>query len=584
MMTETAVRSAALQRWLEGYCRRHPSVKSALVVLGTGEALTDTIGWPEAAVPNPALVVAARAAIKRAQALVLKPPVKSNSHAQGERILAQPLAAGLGSFGLIVQAGAETTDAQLLGDLAHAAVSLNVVLQGAAGPRRAGAEARVLQLQVPLLGHEGLEQAASALGSELAVTLSFDRVSLGLIEGGELQLVALSHGGELGPRQALARALIAAMQEAIDQGVSIAFPAPADSLPRIVQAHAVLAAQGPGSVLSVPLAHAGQWIGALCFERALPLRSGEPQVVEQTVAALAPLIALKQRAERAWLTRTRERAATWWAGRGRNRRLAWAAAAVAALAVLLFPLEYRVGAPAHLEGAVQRVLAAATDGYLHAAHVRPGDAVQAGQLLAELAQQDLQLQQRKWEAEFAQHENTAAAALARSERAQYALAQAKAAEARAQLELVQSELARTQLAAPIDGVVIKGDLSQSLGAPVKRGDVLLVLAPAEAFRLLIDVDETDVGAVALGQRGQLALAALPGERLAFTVTRISPVAVSQDGRNSFEVEAAFDNPPAGLRPGLQGVAKIEAGSATLGWLLTHRMVDWLRLALWAWTG
>jgi hypothetical protein len=296
MMAETAVRSAAVQRWLEGYCGRHPGVKTALVVLGTGEAPADNIGWPATAAPNPALAVAARAAIKRAQALVLIPPLKSNSHAEGERIVAHPLAAVQGALGVVLQGEAETTDAQRLGDLAHAAASLEVVLQGSAGPRRAGAESRVLRLQVPLLGNHSLDQAASALGSELAVSLGFDRVSLGLIEGGELRVVALSHGAELGPRQALTRAFAAAMQEAIDQGVSIAFPAPPGSSPRIVQAHAALAAQGPGSVLSVPLAHAGQWIGALCFERATPLRSGEPQVVEQTVAVLTPVIALKQRA------------------------------------------------------------------------------------------------------------------------------------------------------------------------------------------------------------------------------------------------------------------------------------------------
>jgi hypothetical protein len=101
---------------------------------------------------------------------------------------------------------------------------------------------------------------------------------------------------------------------------------------------------------------------------------------------------------------------------------------------------------------------------------------------------------------------------------------------------------------------------------------------------MIDVDERDIGTVALGQRGQLALSALPAERLGFTVTRISPVALSREGANVFEVEAAFDHPPAGLRPGLQGVAKIEAGSRSLAWMFTHRAGEWLALWLWRWTG
>jgi hypothetical protein len=33
-----------------------------------------------------------------------------------------------------------------------------------------------------------------------------------------------------------------------------------------------------------------------------------------------------------------------------------------------------------------------------------------------------------------------------------------------------------------------------------------------------------------------------------------------------------------------GVAKIEAGSRKLGWILTHSLVDWARLFFWKWLG
>ena len=50
-----------------------------------------------------------------------------------------------------------------------------------------------------------------------------------------------------------------------------------------------------------------------------------------------------------------------------------------------------------------------------------------------------------------------------------------------------------------DGIVIKGDLSQNLGAPVQRGEVLMVLAPNDSFRLILEVDEADIAAVRPGQ-------------------------------------------------------------------------------------
>ncbi len=587
-MSESANQSELVQRWLRGYCERGSAVQSAVVLLGAGAALQEAAHWPGTASASAALVAAARAALKRGRALALTPPVGASAGAQPGRILSLPLAAtegALGALAVAVQAGPADTDEALLRELERAAATLAGALQGASALRRQASGSALLRLQALLLKPQPLAQAASALASELANTLGFERVSLGLSARSALDVIALSHGAQFGRRQGLIQALAGAMQEAIDQGASIAYPPPAEAPPRIVQAHAALAAQGPGTLLSVPLIEAGTPIGALCFERSGALRAEELRAIEQLACVLAPLIELKRRAEQPWPARAAEGLRASFAGRSqRTRRLAALAGLTGALLLAFVPLSYRIGAPARLEGAVQRVLAAPTEGYLHAAHVRPGDAVEAGQLLVELAQQDLLLQARKWEAELAQHDNSAAAALARADRTQYALAQARAAEAGAQLELARGQIARTQLTAPIDGLVIKGDLSQSLGAPVQRGEVLLTLAPREAFRLIVEVDERDIGAVALGQHGTLALSALPGERLAFTVKRISPVALTTEGRNTFEVEAAFDTPPAGLRPGLQGVAKIEAGNQPLGWIATHRLIDWLRLALWGWTG
>jgi multidrug efflux pump subunit AcrA (membrane-fusion protein) len=161
------------------------------------------------------------------------------------------------------------------------------------------------------------------------------------------------------------------------------------------------------------------------------------------------------------------------------------------------------------------------------------------------------------------------------------VSQGKAGEARAQLELVRQQLARTRLLAPMDGIVIKGDLSQTLGAPVQRGDALLTLAPAQQFRLIIEVDERDVAEVKAGQTGQLALSALPVDTLAFTVQRVTPVATVRDGRNAFEVEAKLAGPAPALRTGLEGVAKIDAGERSFAWIWGHRAVDWLRLAWWS---
>jgi len=83
----------------------------------------------------------------------------------------------------------------------------------------------------------------------------------------------------------------------------------------------------------------------------------------------------------------------------------------------------------------------------------------------------------------------------------------------------------------------------------------------------------------------LALSALPSTTFPIEVARITPVATTGDGRNFFEVEARLTG-TAGrdLRPGLVGVAKVDAGSRSWLWICTHRVTDWVRLTFWSWVG
>ena len=143
-----------------------------------------------------------------------------------------------------------------------------------------------------------------------------------------------------------------------------------------------------------------------------------------------------------------------------------------------------------------------------------------------------------------------------------------------------SRLARVQVVAPFDGVVVKGDLSQLLGSPVEQGKVLFELAPLDAWRVVLKVDERDVGRVSVGAPGELVLASVPGQAWPFTVSKLTPVSVAEDGRNHFRVEAALDGDAPKLSPNMEGVAKVQVGRETLLWIWTHRLTDWLRLAWW----
>jgi len=262
-----------------------------------------------------------------------------------------------------------------------------------------------------------------------------------------------------------------------------------------------------------------------------------------------------------------------------------AAVGIAAIAFLaLVDADYRVTSKVVIEGSVQRALAAPFQGFVGESFARAGDRVRAGQVIAKLDDRDLRLERTRWASEAEQMARRYRQAAASSDRAAMTVTAAQEAQAQAQLALVEERIARASLTAPFDGIVVVGDLSQQLGSPVEQGKVLFEVAPLDSYRVVLQVDERDIGELSQKQRGELALAGLPFERLPFTVRQITPVSTPQEGRNHFRVEAQLDQADVRLRPGMEGVGKVEVGERRLVWIWTHAMVEWLQLAAWRWFG
>jgi biotin carboxyl carrier protein len=431
--------------------------------------------------------------------------------------------------------------------------------------------------------------AAAAFATDLAAIAHFDRAAIGMVTDNRLgvTLAATSHT-DFQPNTELFHAFNAAMDEAYDQGTTIVSPALNRSRPLITVAHTELGKRYGGAACTIPLVNNNEIFGAVTLVRtdSTPPNARAIAQWEQIASLVGPVLRLKYELERSLLTRLSRalrKSSHSIVAPGNMKSKVIATVGLASLFGMLFlPMPYHIGASAHIEGSIQRVLVAPADGFLRQVYARPGDLVKATQVVAELAADDLSIEHRKWHSEHLQHVNAASAALARADRTQFVISQALADEARAQLDLVAMQISRVNIVAPFNGVVIAGDLSQSLGAPVQRGEVLLTVAPADEFRLVIDVDERDIATVTKNQKGKVALAALNDRPLEFNVERVTPVATALDGRNYFEVEGKLTEAPPLLRPGLQGVAKIDAGKRPLGWIWSHRLVDWLRLTLWYW--
>ena len=447
-----------------------------------------------------------------------------------------------------------------------------------------------LELVATLLEQPRFGDSATAFTTQLAAELGCDRVSLGILERGRVRIHAVSHSPRFDLRANLMRAIEAAMEEAIDQGEPVVYPPAKDARPVVTRAHEALVHEsGAGSAASFPLAHEGRLVGALLLERAAGHRFDSPAlVVCDAVASVAgPIAELKRASEESLAAHAARSARRLWerlAGPGHaGFKLGMLALAALAAFFSLASGPFRVSGDAMLEGTVQRAITAPLHGYVMEAGLRAGDTVKAGQVIGRFDDRDLRLERVKLLSQRDQYDRQYREAMGKRERAQALIVSAQMAQADAQLALIDEQLQRTAMVAPFDGFIVSGDLSQNLGSPVERGQVLFQVAPLDSYRVVLQVDERDIAHVATGQRGELTLSSMPDQRIAFAVSKITPVNTAKDGRNFFRVEAVLDA-GAGerLRPGMEGVGKVYVEERKLVWIWTRNFVDWLRLWLWSW--
>ncbi|MBE0616170.1 MAG: HlyD family efflux transporter periplasmic adaptor subunit [Burkholderiales bacterium] len=444
-----------------------------------------------------------------------------------------------------------------------------------------------LDLMMAAQQHRNVDQAAMAVVNELATRAGAERVSLGVERGGTLQLRAISRTAWFDRRSLLVEAIESAMEECMDQESAVALPAVAGIRAKVHVAHRDLAARaGAAAVLSVPLVSRGRPMGTLTLERSTPFDAPTFLLCEMVGELLGPVLEELMERDR-WISgRLVDKLSSWRDKLVGPRHPTIKLAVVFALAVVLFLAfadgDFRISARTVIEGAVQRAAVAPFEGYVAEARVRAGDKVAKGQLLAKLDDRDIVLDRVRWASEREQAERKYREALAKRDKAASRILAAQLTQAEAQLALADEKLERTRLRAPFDGIVVSGDLSQLLGAPVEQGKVLFELAPLDAYRVILKVDERDIAYVSVGQHGELALTGLSGIKMPFTVKTVTSVSTPQEGRNYFRVEAQIEKASPAMRPGMEGVGKIYSGERRLLWIWTRSFVDWARISLWTW--
>jgi HlyD family secretion protein len=140
-------------------------------------------------------------------------------------------------------------------------------------------------------------------------------------------------------------------------------------------------------------------------------------------------------------------------------------------------------------------------------------------------------------------------------------------QARASLKSSLDNLSKTVFSAPIDGIITSLRVEEGevaiIGTMNNPGTVLMTIADLSVMEVEVEVDETDVIGVVLGQSADVKVDAFPNEVFKGKVTEIGSSALQKSTVTSttqeskdFKVVVTLDNPSPGLKPGLSANADI----------------------------
>lgn len=584
--------------WLAIQCQMITDVLGGLMLLGppnTGP-FTPIAVWPDPRRSMEYLTGAAERALKERRGLLLGNQPESGHPGVATHHIAYPIEVDEKLQGVVVLDVASRPEPQLqtiLRQLHWGSAWLEVLFRRQESQEDASTRKRlmtILDLAAVTAEQDRFYAAALALVTELATRLSCDRVSIGFLRRNYIAVAAISHTAKFEKKMSLVRSIGSVMDEAFDQQSTVVYPLPAASDALVVgRAHEELARlHDAAAICTVLLHHCGEIVGAITFERQSekPFDTDTVELCEGIASLTGPVLEVKRKNDRLLIQKVSESFRHQLTKLIGPRHVAFKLIAALIVALSLFFVftegDYRVSADAAIEGQIQRVIATPFPSYIAEASVRAGDIVEKGEVLATLDDRDLRLERVKALGQRQQLLRQGQEARAAHDRPQVKITMAQLSQVDAQLELLNYQLSRTQVIAPFDGIIVSGDLSQSLGAPVDKGQVLFEIAPLDAYRVILRVDERDISDVTVGQRGQLALSSILNEQLEFIVEKITPVSAAEEGRNYFRVEAQLDNTSERLRPGMEGVGKIYVERRNLLWIWTHRLIHWLRLWTWSW--
>ena len=128
----------------------------------------------------------------------------------------------------------------------------------------------------------------------------------------------------------------------------------------------------------------------------------------------------------------------------------------------------------------------------------------------------------------------------------------------AMLAQTRVDLARTEIRAPVNGIVIKRsvDKGQTVAASLQAPELFIIAENLSDMRVDTSIDESEIGKIKLGQKATFTVDAFPGKQFEGKVQQIRKAALTVSNVVTYMVEVNATNPDLLLLPGMTANVRI----------------------------
>jgi RND family efflux transporter MFP subunit len=268
----------------------------------------------------------------------------------------------------------------------------------------------------------------------------------------------------------------------------------------------------------------------------------------------------------------------------RRRTVFLALGATALFFLVACPLPLRVDGDAVVAPGRRALIQPELEGVVSRVFVHEGEAVQKGQVLAEMEAWNLRSAlteaQARYEATMLQMNQ----ALAGNDGTEAGVRRVQADYWKAEVDRARQLLEKAQLRAPIDGVVSTPHVENFAGRKLQQGDSFAEVVDASLAVVDVAIDDADAGLLRVGQKAVVKLNSFATRTFRGDVMIVSPKAETIHESPVFYARVAVPNADGSIRAGMEGRGKVRVGWYPAAFVLFRRLFLWTYAKAWYWFG